>query len=122
MTTLEIVEHAGIGGGGPGAGGEQLPAKDDLGILGLQGIINEVGLEPFSYYLADCPEIITELLECRTLDAVTWTGFPIRRTCDTMSIVSVFVTSIRRGGKADRAPGKSGSGVIGCCFVTIRFT
>jgi hypothetical protein len=40
--------------------------------MGLQGIINEVGLEAFSYYLADCPEIITELLECSTVNAVTW--------------------------------------------------
>ena len=40
--------------------------------MGLQGIINEVGLEPFSYYLADCPGVINELLECRTQDAVAW--------------------------------------------------
>jgi hypothetical protein len=36
---------------------------------GLMGIIGEVGLEHFSYYLADCPGIITELLECNTVRA-----------------------------------------------------
>ncbi len=33
---------------------------------GLMGIIGEVGLEAFSYYLADCPDLIPELLECNT--------------------------------------------------------
>lgn len=37
---------------------------------GLMGIIGEVGLEAFSYYLADCPGVIEELLECQVLSAV----------------------------------------------------
>jgi hypothetical protein len=37
---------------------------------GLMGIIGEVGLEAFSYYLADCPDLIPELLECQTRRAV----------------------------------------------------
>jgi hypothetical protein len=40
--------------------------------VGLMGIINEVGLEPFSYYLADCPGVIDALLERNTVRAVTW--------------------------------------------------
>jgi hypothetical protein len=40
--------------------------------VGLMGIYGEVGLEDFSYSLADCPEIIGELLEQRTVEAVTW--------------------------------------------------
>jgi hypothetical protein len=35
--------------------------------VGLQSIYGEVGLEQFSYYLADCPGLIDELLECHTL-------------------------------------------------------
>jgi len=38
---------------------------------GLMGIYCEVGLEAFSYYLADCPEIIVELLERNAIRAVT---------------------------------------------------
>ena len=38
---------------------------------GLMGIYSEVGLESFSYYLADCPDTITELLERNTVGAVT---------------------------------------------------
>jgi len=38
---------------------------------GLMGIYGEVGLESFSYYLADCPDIILELLEHNTVRAVT---------------------------------------------------
>lgn len=38
----------------------------------LQGIFGEVGLEAFSYYLADCPDIIEALLERNTLHAVRW--------------------------------------------------
>ncbi|MFC1461934.1 uroporphyrinogen decarboxylase family protein [Verrucomicrobiota bacterium] len=38
---------------------------------GLMGIFGEVGLEAFSYYLADCPDIIVELLESNTVRAVT---------------------------------------------------
>ena len=40
--------------------------------LGLTGLFNEVGLEDFAYYLADCPDIIDELLEINTLRAVHW--------------------------------------------------
>lgn len=40
--------------------------------MGLQGIINEVGLESFSYYLADCPGLIDEQLERSTLNALAW--------------------------------------------------
>jgi len=40
--------------------------------VGLQGIINEVGLEAFSYYLADCPDVIDALLERNTVNAVSW--------------------------------------------------
>jgi len=42
-----------------------------LGGLGLAGIYGEVGLEHFSYYLADCPGIIDDLFECNTISAVT---------------------------------------------------
>jgi hypothetical protein len=38
---------------------------------GLMGLIGEVGLEAFSYYLADWPDLIPELLECNTQRAVT---------------------------------------------------
>ena len=38
---------------------------------GLMGIHGEVGLEAFSYYLADCPDIIPELLEYNTLLALS---------------------------------------------------
>ena len=40
--------------------------------LGLTMIYYEVGLESFSYYLMDCPDVINELLECNTINAVTW--------------------------------------------------
>ncbi|MFA6107671.1 MAG: uroporphyrinogen decarboxylase family protein [Candidatus Latescibacterota bacterium] len=39
---------------------------------GLMGIYGEVGLEQFSYYLADCPGLVEELLECQTAAAVAW--------------------------------------------------
>lgn len=39
---------------------------------GLQGIFGEIGLEAFSYYLADCPDIIIELLERNTVRAIAW--------------------------------------------------
>jgi hypothetical protein len=39
---------------------------------GLQGIFGEVGLEAFSYYLADCREIIVEQLEHNTMRAIAW--------------------------------------------------
>ena len=38
----------------------------------LMGIIGEVGLEHFSYYLADCPQLIDELLEVGTRRSVKW--------------------------------------------------
>ena len=37
-------------------------------------LFTEVGFEDFSYYLADYPDIIDELLECNTLDALAWIG------------------------------------------------
>lgn len=54
--------------------------KDELGEVffvpgiagpGLMGIYGEVGLEAFSYILADCPDIIEALLERNTIMAVT---------------------------------------------------
>ena len=39
---------------------------------GLMGIISEVGLESFAYYLVDCPGVIDELLERSAVRAVTW--------------------------------------------------
>ena len=39
---------------------------------GLQGVFGEVGLEAFSYYLADCPDIIVEQLERNTVRAIAW--------------------------------------------------
>lgn len=38
---------------------------------GLMGIFGEVGLEAFSYILADCGDIIAEILEANTVRAVT---------------------------------------------------
>src|ERR1051326_940804 len=40
--------------------------------IGLMAIYGEVGLEQFSYYLADYPDIIEELLERNTLRAIRW--------------------------------------------------
>jgi hypothetical protein len=39
---------------------------------GLMGIIGEIGLEQFSYYLADCGDIIVALLEAAVAKAVLW--------------------------------------------------
>ncbi|MBT7858830.1 MAG: hypothetical protein HN712_00910 [Gemmatimonadetes bacterium] len=39
---------------------------------GLMGIIGEIGLEAFSYYLTDVPGIMAELLEMNTCKAVAW--------------------------------------------------
>ena len=39
---------------------------------GLQGVFGEIGLEAFSYYLADCPEISVEQLERNTVRAIAW--------------------------------------------------
>lgn len=38
---------------------------------GLMGIYGEIGLEAFSYFLADCPEVMVALLERNTLHAVS---------------------------------------------------
>ena len=40
--------------------------------VNLMSAFGEIGLEQFSYYLADCPDVIDELLEVQTLDAVRW--------------------------------------------------
>lgn len=40
--------------------------------MGLMGMYGEVGLEAFSYYLADCPEVIDLLLERSAVHAVQW--------------------------------------------------
>jgi hypothetical protein len=40
--------------------------------IGLMGIIDEVGLESFSYYLADAPGIVDELMEINTREALAW--------------------------------------------------
>ncbi len=40
--------------------------------VGLMSIYSEVGLEAFSYHLADCPDIIEELLELGTRETVSW--------------------------------------------------
>lgn len=40
--------------------------------VGLQGIYGEVGLEAFSYYLADVPEIIDLLLDVHVESTVSW--------------------------------------------------
>lgn len=39
---------------------------------GLMGIIGEVGLEAFSYYLVDLPGLVEELLEVNTQNAIAW--------------------------------------------------
>ena len=36
------------------------------------GLYEEVGLEAFSYYLADCPGVIIETMEQNTLSAERW--------------------------------------------------
>ena len=38
--------------------------------IGLMGIYGEIGLEDFCYYLADVPDLIDQLLEIQTLDAI----------------------------------------------------
>ncbi|OGF49922.1 MAG: hypothetical protein A2044_00875 [Candidatus Firestonebacteria bacterium GWA2_43_8] len=40
------------------------------GGVGLLGVYGEVGIEEFSYYLADCPEVIKNLLELSTVKTV----------------------------------------------------
>jgi hypothetical protein len=40
----------------------------------LTVLYHEVGLEQFSYFLADCPDVIDELLETNTLAAEAWIG------------------------------------------------
>lgn len=39
---------------------------------GLTELYSEVGLNDFSYYMLDCPDIILELLEIQTIYAVNW--------------------------------------------------
>lgn len=39
---------------------------------GLMGLYGEVGLEEFSYVLADCPEVVVELMELNTVCAERW--------------------------------------------------
>jgi len=55
--------------------------------VGLMGIFGEVGLEQFSYYLADCGDVIDELLECNTVAAETW----IAHLPDDHGLEAVFV-------------------------------
>ncbi len=38
----------------------------------LMGLYGEVGLEDFSYFLADCPGVIVELMEMNTVRAESW--------------------------------------------------
>ena len=38
----------------------------------LMGLYGEVGLEDFSYFLADCPDVIAELMEMNTVCAERW--------------------------------------------------
>jgi hypothetical protein len=40
--------------------------------VGLQSVFGEVGLERFSYYLADYPDVIDALIECHTQSTVAW--------------------------------------------------
>lgn len=40
--------------------------------VGLMGIYDEVGLEAFSYYLADCPDVVDAVIEMETQKTVTW--------------------------------------------------
>ncbi|MGA2265061.1 MAG: uroporphyrinogen decarboxylase family protein [Phycisphaerae bacterium] len=42
--------------------------------VNLTAAYSEVGLEQFSYFLADCPDVIDELLETHTLAAEAWIG------------------------------------------------
>lgn len=42
--------------------------------VNLTATYHEVGIEQFSYYLADCPDIIDELLEHNTVFAEAWIG------------------------------------------------
>jgi hypothetical protein len=55
--------------------------------IGLMGVYGEVGLEHFSYYLADCPGLIEELLECNTLTSLAW----IEHLPEDSGIEAVFV-------------------------------
>ena len=40
--------------------------------VGMMGTYGEIGLEHFCYYLADVPDLIDQLLQCRTLEAIAW--------------------------------------------------
>ena len=44
------------------------------GAPGFMGIMGEVGLEAFSYYFVDCPDIIHQQLEVYTARTVDWIG------------------------------------------------
>jgi uroporphyrinogen decarboxylase len=49
-----------------------------VGSPGLMDVWSEVGLEPFSYYLYDCEEVIIEQLEINTVKTVRWVeGLPV---------------------------------------------
>lgn len=54
--------------------------------MGVQSLYGEVGLEAFSYYMVDCPDIVDELMECHTLDALSW----IEHLPDDHGIEAVF--------------------------------
>ena len=54
--------------------------------VGLMGVYGEVGLEAFSYCLADCPEVIDMLLERNTVRSVQW----IEHLPDDHGIEAVF--------------------------------
>lgn len=54
--------------------------------VGLQGIMGEVGIEAFSYYQADYPDIIDALLEMHTRSTLRW----IARLPENHGIEAVF--------------------------------
>jgi uroporphyrinogen decarboxylase len=54
--------------------------------LGLMGIIGEVGIEAFCYYLVEYPDTIETLLDCHTEEAVAW----IEHLPDDHGIEAVF--------------------------------
>jgi len=54
--------------------------------VGLMGVIGEVGLEQFCYYLSDCPDVIYEQLERNAVKSVQW----CENLPDDHGIVAVF--------------------------------
>lgn len=65
------------------------------GSPGLTGLYEEIGLESFSYYLVDCPDLIDELLELNTARTVTrYENYPedhgqiVGFTCDDIAFKS----------------------------------